>query len=368
MAGTRLRRARALHVYWQRGRLTFENYLTRRVVSAEPLALSLLHFFEDWRTVDDLIGHLPQYRPASVRQQMGVLRSHTLLLREGSPDDTRDRALAEAWQAWLPHGAFHFGTKDVPFASPRTWRRIVRGFLAASPQPPIFKTCPRARQTRLPSPATPGGEFLRVLLARQTHREFSGEPVSLDAVATLLRYTWGATGDFQSPNYGRLLHKTSPSGGARHPGEVYVVAFDVTGLAPGVYHFNVRDHSLELIRRGQFRQRLLADAVGQAHVGTASAVFVMTTMFPRSSWKYRSARAYRVVTLDTGHLGQTFCLVATWLGLAPFTTAALRDTSLEALLRVDGITESVMYLAGVGTPVPPEDRPRRRRARPPAAT
>jgi SagB-type dehydrogenase family enzyme len=362
MPGTRLRRARALHISWHHGRLTFENYLTRQVVSADPLALSLLHFFDDWRTVGDLIARLPEYRPASIRQQVRILRAHTLLLREGSKDAARDQAVADEWRAWLPHGAFHFGTKDVPFASPRAWRRIVKRFLAESPQPPIFKTYPKARHTRLPAPPPPAGEFLRVLLGRQTHRAFSGAPVPLEAIATLLHYTWGATGDFESPNYGRLLHKTSPSGGARHPGEVYLVAFDVTGLTPGVYHFNVRDHSLDLIRRGQFRRRLLADAVGQAHVGAASAVFVMTTLFARSSWKYRSPRAYRVVTLDTGHLGQTFCLVATWLGLAPFTTAALRDSSLEALLGLDGITESVMYLAGVGLPVPPEARPRRRRA------
>jgi SagB-type dehydrogenase family enzyme len=174
--------------------------------------------------------------------------------------------------------------------------------------------------------------------------------VPLDRVSSLLHYTWGAVGDLHAVNFGRLLRKTSPSGGARHPGEVYVVAVNVDGLAPGVYHFNVRDHTLEQLRRGQFSDRLLEDAMNQAHVGRAAALFVMTASFPRSSWKYRTPRAYRVVTVDTGHLGQTFCLVATWLGLAPFTTAALRDTSLEALLGIDGITESVMYLGGVGMP------------------
>jgi SagB-type dehydrogenase family enzyme len=148
---------------------------------------------------------------------------------------------------------------------------------------------------------------------------------------------------------------------------VYLVANDVAGLAPGVYHFNVRDRSLALVRRGNFRARLLQDAVGQEHVGTAAALFVMTASFPRSQWKYRTPRAYRVVTLDQGHLGQTFCLVATWLGLAPFTTAALRDSSLEQLLGIDGITESVMYLGGVGMPSVTEPRAsgRRPRAGPP---
>src|SRR6266566_2232899 len=52
----------------------------------------------------------------------------------------------------------------------------------------------------------------------------------------------------------------------------------------------------------------------------------------------------------TGHLCQTFCLVATWLGLAPFCTAALKDTLIERDLGIDGIRESVLYVAGVGLP------------------
>jgi hypothetical protein len=36
------------------------------------------------------------------------------------------------------------------------------------------------------------------------------------------------------------------------------------------------------------------------------------------------------------------------LGLAPFCTAALRDTLIERDLGIDGIRESVLYVAGVG--------------------
>jgi len=49
------------------------------------------------------------------------------------------------------------------------------------------------------------------------------------------------------------------------------------------------------------------------------------------------------------HLCQTFCLTATWLGLAPFCTIAFNDSSIERMLGVDGISESVLYAAGAGT-------------------
>src|SRR6202171_221838 len=76
----------------------------------------------------------------------------------------------------------------------------------------------------------------------------------------------------------------------------------------------------------------------------------MTAVFERPMWKYHKARAYRVVLLDAGHLCQTFCLVATWLGLAPFCTAALKDTLIEKDLGIDGVRGSVLYVAGVGLP------------------
>ena len=80
----------------------------------------------------------------------------------------------------------------------------------------------------------------------------------------------------------------------------------------------------------------------------AAALFIMTAVFARTMWKYGRARAYRVVLLETGHLCQTFCLTATRLGLAPFGTAALKDSLIEKDLGLDGISESVLYVAGIG--------------------
>ncbi len=37
------------------------------------------------------------------------------------------------------------------------------------------------------------------------------------------------------------------------------------------------------------------------------------------------------------------------VGLAPFCTAALKDTLIEKDLGIDGIRESVLYVAGVGS-------------------
>jgi SagB-type dehydrogenase family enzyme len=357
-SASRLRRARTLQAYWKDGDLVLENYVTRVAVSAAPITIQILTFFAEWRPSGDLAAELPQYSRASVAAALRQLVRHSLLVQEGSPRARQDEAVATAWRDWLPHGSFHFATKNAPFASPRQWARMARTFLAAAPQPALVKRYPGRPSHPLPSADSTGDAFLRVLLARKTHREFSGAPIPLAALATLLRYTWGAMGTIDSPNFGPLLHKTSPSGGARHPGEVYVAALDVGGLPAGLYHYDVERHALTRLRRGALRREVLRGTLGQAHVGNAGAVCFMTAVFPRSMYKYRSPRAYRIVTLETGHLAQTFCLVATWLGLAPFTTAAVADTAIEQVLGIDGITESMMYVAGVGMPAMVSATPR----------
>jgi SagB-type dehydrogenase family enzyme len=121
-------------------------------------------------------------------------------------------------------------------------------------------------------------------------------------------------------------------------------------LDPGLYHYDVRDHALEVISSEATPQTARAYCADQPYVADAAALFIMTGVFARSMWKYQHPRAYRVVLLDAGHLGQTFCLTATRLGLAPFTTAALKDTLIERDLGIDGISESVLYVTGIGMP------------------
>ena len=67
-------------------------------------------------------------------------------------------------------------------------------------------------------------------------------------------------------------------------------------------------------------------------------------------WKYEHAHALRVLLLDAGHLGQTFHLVCTALGLGPFTSAAFNALQVTEELGLDGIQEVAIYAAAVGWP------------------
>jgi SagB-type dehydrogenase family enzyme len=358
----RIRRARSLTIAWREGRLVFTNYLTQASVTADPETVRVLNLLEDWTDPSSLLARMPEYSQRSILESLRVLQKHTLVLSQGTPEAVRDEKLARAWSDWLPDGSFHFTTKDVQFMPETQVLRYYKRYLAESPQPPLTKKYKLPR-IPLPRPSLSKDEFTRTLFARRTHREFTRQAISLEQAAKLLYATWGVQGEIDAPPFGRLFLKTSPSGGARHPGEVYMLALRVKGLREGLYHYNGLKHHLERIRSVPAKKKAVEYSAGHEFLKNASAVFIMTAVFPRSQWKYRFSRAYRVVLLDQGHLCQTFCLVATWMGLAPFCTAALKESVIEKDLGLDGIEEAPLYLAAVGVPLDSGMAVKRRRRR-----
>jgi SagB-type dehydrogenase family enzyme len=334
--------------YWHGGRLRIVNYLTRRTFSTKPATLDVIRFFLTPHTIQDALFEFRSYRRESVGRAILQLIDAQLLLGHGSAEWKRDELVGASWRPWLPEGGFHFVTKDTPYVP---WDLPIEEkikTLPATPAPPQFKRIRGADSIRLPSHVTDTDTFFDTLHARRTHRDFARGAVSLENVSKLLRTTWGVQGYFETKVFGRLPYKTSPSGGARHPGEVYLMALRVDGLERGMYHYQAKDHRLARLPGTSSPRKASSYCADQPYVAAAAALFIMTAVFARTMWKYGRARAYRVVLLETGHLCQTFCLTATRLGLAPFSTAALKDSLIEKDLGLDGISESVLYVAGVG--------------------
>jgi len=347
-----LRRAQCLFAHWWGGQLFFNNFVTRLTVSARPITCQVLDFFSKWRTPEEAIVHFADYTPRSVCSAISQLVKRGLLLVNGSTEAAQDSRIAREWSSWLPEGSFHFSTKDTPYLDLSNWSIArLKSILPKTPAPKNFRRVMGPKKALPPVRAFPDSEFVRILMARKTHRKFSKKGLTLETVSQLLRLVWGVAGYLRSPVFGRLLHKTSASGGARHPGEVYLMALRVRGLEPGLYHYHPGRHRLVRVSANATPEKASLYCARQHYVKNAAALFLMTAVFKRTQWKYRFPRAYRVVLLDAGHLCQTFCLVATWLGLAPFCTAALKDTLIEKDLGIDGICESVLYVAGVGLPL-----------------
>ena len=348
----RVKRARHLVSYWMDERMVITNYAAGSSVVADALVSHVLAQCGDWTSVQALRDRLTGIPQATVD---GVVRSmieQALLLRSGDTVDPREEAL-NTWNDWNPAaGYFHFSTKNLnPPANGEQAEQALREEALTRGLPPSMKRYPRAKVVSLPPPRRDGA-FAKVLLERRTWRSFGTAPVSLSDMSTLLNLTWGVQRTVDRGELGTVHLKTSPSSGARQPLEAYMLARTVEGLEPGLYHYCADNHSLEMIRKGATSRTIQRYIPGQWWYDSAAAVFLMTAVFARTQWRYRFPRAYRSVLLEAGHVCQTFCLAATWLGLAPFCTGRFADSYVERHLRVDGVTESFVYGAGVGTRPP----------------
>jgi SagB-type dehydrogenase family enzyme len=337
-------------VYWEDGDLRIVNYLTRRTFAANPIVLEVIRFFFTPRTIRDALVEFRSYSQESIGEAIIELIEAQLLLEYDSPEWQKDNLVEASWKPWLPEGGFHFLTKDATYVGGDWTLEQKMQTLPATAPPLQFKTIDNTDSIALPQHEPEKDSFFETLHARRTHRSFSKAAIPLGDVSKLLQTTWGVQGYLESRVFGTLPLKTSPSGGARHSIEVYLMALRVDGLDAGTYHYRAEDHFLEKIS-SEARPRMARDyCADQPYVAEAAALFIMTAVFSRTMWKYHHPRAYRVVLLDAGHLGQTFCLTATRMGLAPFSTAALKDTLIEKDLGIDGISESVLYVVGVGLP------------------
>lgn len=173
---------------------------------------------------------------------------------------------------------------------------------------------------------------------RRSVREYNNQPVSLKNIAQLL---WAAQG-ITTEEGGR----TAPSAGALYPLEIYLVSGNVTGLAPGVYHYLPADHSLDLIEEGDKRKLLYAGASLQGAVKNAAAVFVITAVYERTIVKYFE-RGKKYVHMEAGHASQNIYLQAVSLKLGTVAMGAFTDSLVKKILLLPK-KEEPLYLMPVG--------------------
>ena len=215
-----------------------------------------------------------------------------------------------------------------------------------------FKSYPTSPSLSLPHTDefedTASSKHLReAVIRRRSIRQFSGEPITLNNLSNIIFNAYGITGKI-TLNFGiEEPLRAVPSGGALYPLELYVASHKVEGLEPGIYHYNVLNHSLELVREGQFSGELGRALFYEEMFKGVSAAFLITGVLKRSSIKY-GERAYRFMMLEAGHVGQNICLTSFSLNLGCLMLGGFYDDDVDRILGIDGVSETMLYASAVG--------------------
>lgn len=128
--------------------------------------------------------------------------------------------------------------------------------------------------------------------------------------------------------------------GALYHVELYVVCGSLSNLDAGVYHFDPRTLSLDLLRTGEFR--------GVSGT-TAPLTMVLTSTWWRNAWKYR-ARTYRHAFWDSGTVLANLLAVAHALEQPAHVETGFVDRQLAELLGIDVDYEAPIALVPIGAP------------------
>lgn len=188
--------------------------------------------------------------------------------------------------------------------------------------------------------------FDKVLQKRKSTRDFKSKLLTTKELSTLLYYSGGVKSKIN--NDWDTSRRFYPSGGARFPLEIYIVLFNNTELEKGIYHYNVRHHSLEILKKGDYLGDL-QKGLDPTWLKNANMAVLITAVFGRTLVKYGD-RGYRLILNEAGHLAQNIYLVAEALNLGSCALGGYIDFACNDLLDIDGFNESIIYATVVGFP------------------
>jgi len=192
-----------------------------------------------------------------------------------------------------------------------------------------------SKEIKLPKPKETGSVSIEETLnKRKSVRDYKKASLSLVEVSQLL---WAGSGK-------NLSRRTAPSAGATYPLEIYLVAGEVEGLEPGVYHYSISKHSLEKTKEQDIRRGLCRAALEQRMIERAPISVIIAADYGRTTGHY-GQRGVRYVHMEVGHVGQNVSLHAVALNMGTVMIGAFDDNQVKEIL---GIREEPLYIIPVG--------------------
>lgn len=190
-------------------------------------------------------------------------------------------------------------------------------------------------------------DLIKLIGNRESHRQYSGQNISLNEVSTLL-YSYKAKSNVD--NKLNIKLRNIPSAGALYPLDIYVYLLKNldNNLPAGLYYYNALTHSL-VYTGTKISINNLKESFNQPEISInkCAAIFFVTGALYKNSWKYGD-RALRYLFIEAGHLVQNLCLITTSLKLGACPIGGFIDDQINKYLNVDGIDEFVVYILAIG--------------------
>ena len=316
------------HSFWDAGTILAN---TLAMANSLRIAATLVMGFAD-NDVSALLGIDPSEELPLALVPLGA---------GAAPAQTTRSELAEIHLDWEPKTS---GRRDFPMiprihqetslADPDSVRAWLRGS-APGPEKPNYET--RAVPLHpLSESALSTVSLERVIMRRGSSRDFTGDPIQLDQLATPLDCSIRQT----RTDYRRTTTLVQP----------YLIVNAVEGLAPGIYRVLESEREprlgLQAIKLGEFRAQAAHLALDQDLAGDAAVnLYFMADL--RDVLGTYGERGYRLAPMEAAIMAGWGYLAAYALGIGA-TGLTFYDELVEDFLGVSAEGMKVMFLLAVG--------------------
>jgi len=169
----------------------------------------------------------------------------------------------------------------------------------------------------------------------------------LQTLSRILYFSAGITKKIKFQGLGEMDFRAASCTGALYHIEIYVVCSDIAGLDAGVYHFDPKEMKLEVIRRGDYRGKILDSTANESFTKHAPVMLVFSDVFARNSIKYQS-REYRHAFWDCGTILANTLAITTAHKIPSKIITGFVDSQIGHLLGLDTTQEVPLVIVSLG--------------------
>lgn len=153
-------------------------------------------------------------------------------------------------------------------------------------------------------------------------------PLCLESISQFFQFSLGLAAIKKSGSQEWALRCNASSGNLQ-PSEAYIISDEIPGIPDGLHHYDVQNHSLELLSSSNKKTPLEKD----------SFLIAISSIVWREAWKY-GERSWRYTQLDCGHAFRALQISAFILGWK-VTSVNCKEEELSSLI---GLNQENRYI------------------------
>lgn len=263
---------------------------------------------------------------------------------------------SRGWRAAAIHHLSGYGAQFMPDEKGGAdYKDIYRGMLADTSlpqQPPAVKS---VLNGLVKSPIMMKDNVNCGVSAEEAFRTlkhiyaFDSHSVSLSEIHTIAKLAFSNQKHIDT-GLGSAVLRSYPSGGARHPLELYLFERGKLGSSSKLYYFHPDSCELHQLHEDSAIGEIVDKACFMKRgVRSADYCIFLSTRWLRHMWKYRYARSYKMVLLELGHAIQAINFAALSQGIQMYYCPSFNDSVVNHLCRLDDpYQESVSAVLAFG--------------------